>query len=494
VWTPIDAAADTFSLTTNTFTRTGVLNFNVGFQPLRILTYNYSVSRDLIDAHFITSNPLIAAQRQPTVVGGIDLGRMTAKSQNVAVQYTPPVLGFLRPRLQWTSGSTKSIDPNLTREDYTHVASDLKNNNSAGLSFTVPLGEFLEGKLAPSGGRRAPPPPRDPQDGRNPRYPRRGRGAEADTTEGDEGGTREQLYSFFTGVVRFRDIQLSSNFGKTSAYSRIYGEVPPAYELGFTRDIGLDQTVFPVEGAPFNQTVGSSNQYRGNTTVNLLRSIGVDFAYQKRNDKTDSNGIDRVSSETTWPDLRITWGDLSSRMPLIRNLFQDFRIVNTSYRLVSRTAGSEVNPQETVGKQVNWQPLLSVQGTFHNGWRVDLNVNLTKQQTETNRTGGAKTRSETTTSNYNVGAAKSFSRGQGSRDIDFKVNLIWTQNNRVNASSLGLSQEDKREDIRVNTSASTRFTRAMSGTFGLEVGQERRPVVNWTRRSIRLYFSTGFTF
>jgi hypothetical protein len=34
----------------------------------------------------------------------------------------------------------------------------------------------------------------------------------------------------------------------------------------------------------------------------------------------------------------------------------------------------------------------------------------------------------------------------------------------------------------------------LSGTLGLELGQERRPTTDWTRRSIRLFFSTGFNF
>jgi hypothetical protein len=80
------------------------------------------------------------------------------------------------------------------------------------------------------------------------------------------------------------------------------------------------------------------------------------------------------------------------------------------------------------------------------------------------------------------------------RDLDLKIDLTYSRTSTVTQSSQRLPQEDGRDNMRLNTSASLRFTRTMSGTFGLELGQERQPTRDFSRRSVRVYFSTGFSF
>ena len=63
-------------------------------------------------------------------------------------------------------------------------------------------------------------------------------------------------------------------------------------------------------------------------------------------------------------------------------------------------------------------------------------------------------------------------------------------------SSAGFAppQITENDDLRFNTTARLRFTRTMSGTFGLNYRQQRNISADWTRHSLGLSFTTGFNF
>jgi hypothetical protein len=460
------------------------MNLSSSFQPLKGLTYSWGSNRDLIDEHF--NNPVVREARPPDTFLGINVGREVSQSHTIGFNYTPPYLGrTIRPRFVWASGSSKNSSPSLTIEDYSDAVFDITNNNSANLSITVPLGRWTESIFgAPE---RLPP------------RPAGGRTA-ADTTQAggrDSGGTGDDFRTLFTRLLRFRNIQASGTLSRRSAHSRINGSPPVEYILGLTRDIGLGTDVFTVEGAPFNRSIGNTVSFRGSGGITVLRQIGLDFNYSKRRDKARTNNLlGNVKDNTTWPEINFDWGSIQKRLPLLNKLFTDFRIVNTAFSRSTTTTGTEEQPKETITVGTAWQPLLSISGTLA-GWRTSLNANRSSSETTSQRIGSASTTSQRSTVGYQLSLAKKFVRavgGQG-RDIDFKMGLTYTKNSSSNQSSFSTRiQEDKRDQLRLNTSVGIRLTRAMSGTFGFEIGQERRLTTNWTRRTVRLFFSTGFSF
>jgi motility/secretion related protein SprA len=466
-------------------TRTGNLTLSTTVQPISGLTYNYASNRDLIDDHFDIA--AVQRDRPPDIVAGVNLGRPVQVTHGVTFGYTPPLLGrVLSPRFTWSGSSAQSLDPNLTLEDYEHAVFGINNVDNASLSFSIPLGRFMDKVV------RKPP----PAGGTRPARPKRGAGADSTGAAKPQGGTG--VRDFFTKIVRLKDIQTTSSLGHRSSYSGVYGDPSLEYRLGLTRDIGLNQDVFKEANASYNNTIGRNTSIRGTTSVTLLGQVDVDMSFQKTNNQTETNqqpGL--VRDETTWPDLRFNWGDLQKKIPILRRLFSDFRVVSTSFDRTTQVQGTLTNPDETTTTTNRWSPLVSVQGTLPGNWKTQLNANLSSSETLNNSLGSASTSTTRNQNSYQLSLNKRFQGGQGSgaKDVDVKVDLTYSKNTSENrSSSSDRVQEDAADQFRLNSTATLRLTRALSGTFGLELGQERRPTSDWTRRTVQVSFTTGFNF
>ena len=473
-------------------TRTENLTLSTSIQPISGLTYNFATDRDLIDGHFGTSDTSLVQpgepgsslwwlqERPPGNVLGIDIGRAVTVNHNLGFVYSPPLLGRLfSPRFTWTGSSNQSLQPSLTLEDYENAVYDIGNNDNTTVSLTIPLGQLTE-KFA-----RKPPP------GKATRPNRPKRGANADTTQAKqkESGDSGQ---FFTKVLRFRDIQTTGSLGHRSSYRNLYGEPSIQYRLGITRDVGPD--VATESNAAQNVSFGRTWSGRGTTSLRLLNQVDVDVSLNKRYDRTNMNGrAGLVKNETTWPDLRFDWGELQKKLPIVKRL-SDFRIVNTSFNRTTQITGTTDNPNETKTVSNRWSPLISVQGTLPGGWKTQLNANVSSTQTVSQR-GGASTTTDRSQNQYTFSLNKKFESGRGTsaRDVDVKVDVTYS-NNSTETRGARTVQEDKQNQVRLNSTATLRLTRALSGTFGFEVGQESRPTSDWTRRSVRVSFTTGFNF
>lgn len=478
VWTPNPQNPLELIRTNSTVTRTGVLNLTSTAQPIRGVTYSWRSSRDLIDEHFGPDTSIVRLRRPADRFLGVNLGREVSQSHGITFGYTPPYLGrTLKPRFNWTSGSSKNMAPSLTLEDYKDVVFDISNNNNATLAMSFPVGKIV-GALTGSG------------DG-NRRTP-----AAADTSRESSGGG--DLRQLFTKIIRPKDIQTSASLGRRSAYSRINGSPPVAYVLGLSRDIGLGTDVSTVENANFNNSTGQTVTFRGNTSFTVLGGIGVDLEYQKRKDRNRTNDLAaNLKDDTTWPEIRFNWGDIHKHLPLLPKLFSDFRIVNTTFSRVTNVSGTETEPRQNTQVTSRWNPLLSVQGTLLGGWRTIINANRSSTHGEGRSLGSASTTTDQSSTSYQLSLARKFHReGSGvGRDVDFKTDVTYSTTSSVSRSSYTTrTTENKEQNIRINTSAGIRLTRSMTGTFGLELSQNRRPVTDWTRRTVRVFFSTGFSF
>jgi hypothetical protein len=474
-------------LTTNTVTNLGNLTLGTSLQPISGLTYTYGSVRDLISGHYGPDSSVVRRDQPSLTLLGVDLGRQVLQTHSLAFSYTPPLLGrLLSPRFSWTGGSNQSLQPSLTLEDYDHAVFDINNTDNASLSLTLPLGRAMDkliGKPGPAGGGApARPPGNAPADSTRARKP-----------PGDPGARR-----LFTKVIRLRDIQTSGTLGHRSAFTGLYGTPDWEYRLGFTRDPGVGQVVYVEPNAAYNQNLGRSTSVTGSTQLTLLDQVGVDVSLRKRNDRTETNGrLGRVIDDLTWPDLRFDWGDLQQKVPLVRKVFADFRAVNTAYSRNTHTSGTTENPKEETTVTTTWRPLVSITGTLPGEWHTTLSADLSSSETSSERLGSAGTSSSHSTNSYRASFNKKFAgAGGGSgRQVDLKVDLSYSLSNSETRSTYSdRVQADQRNELRANTSAGLRLTKVLTGTFGLELGQERRPTTDWTRRSIRLYFSTGFNF
>jgi motility/secretion related protein SprA len=470
---------------TNSITKTEILTVATTVQPITGLTYSFTQDRDLIGEHFPDSTH--AGDRPPLIIKGVDLGRATGVTHNMVFNYTPPLLSrILSPRFTWTSGSNQNMAPNLTLEDYDHPVFDIANSNNTTVSLVLPLGRLTDSAVRRPTGRVIKP-------------NRPGRGEKADTTEvSTKSGQDVSVRQFFTKVLRLRDIQTTGSYGNRSAYSRMWGDPPISYRLGFERDINEGIDVNREANAAVNTSKGRTWSVRGTTSVTLLGQVDVDMSFQKRHDYSDMNhgltGI--VKDDTTWPDLRFDWGDLQKKIPIIRS-FSDFRIVNTSFSRETDVVGPLENPGETKTTTKRWSPLISITGTLPGDWKTTMNANISKGQTRSDRSGVITTQNRSQ-NQYQLSFNKRFigKGGNSKKDVDVKVDMSYSSNSSVMESNVsrGGLQADKTDQLRMTSSATVRLTTALSGTFGLELGQERRPTSDWTRRSVRVSFTTGFNF
>ena len=496
------------SLANQSKSRTGILTLSTGFQPLGgLLGWSWNSTRDLIDDHFGPDSSIVRLQRPQGSFFGLNTGRETHQSQSTNFNYTPPLMGALRPRFAWSSNYNRNSDPNLTRADFDSTVIELSNGNNANLVLTLPLGHAVKKLLGSSSETQTlPRPPAASQNrqGRGAPPPPGGVTAPADTAHGGEPekpkgpGTGDRLRSLFTRYIVLSDIQTSATFGRRSSYTGIHGDAPLAYRLGLTRDVGLGSSVQPVGRAPFNQTFGETQTYRGNGNVKLLSKVTLDFSFQKQKDMNrTNNGVGRVEDNTTWPEIRFNWGDIHKRLPLIRTIFTDFRTVSTTFSRQTRKSGTDLNPNESISITRNWRPLVSIQGTLKGNWRTSFAANRSSTTTESQREGSAGLTSDQTTVSYNLTLGKRFTRGgPGSgKDIDLTVDGTYSKQSNATRSTSGISPNDRSTDnlqLRLNTSL--KFTRTMSGTFGLNFAQNRDLTKHWTQRSLGISFTTGFNF
>lgn len=482
-WTP--DTDNTLHLTRNTITKTAIMGLSASVQPIQSLTYNYSSTRDLIDEHFGPDSSVVRRDRPVGKFLGLNVGRETRQTHSLAFGYTPPFLGrSLQPRFTWNGQSTLNKSPSNTRENYTRAAYSVDNSNTSNLSLSLPLDSWMDSLL---GVRRAGARVRRSNE---PRRPVVAGQAAADTSKGGGKDTSlgSQLRQFFTNIVRLKPIQGSGQLTRASSYSNFSGNPPITYLLGLSRDIGLGASVEPVPNAQFVPYDSRTVTLRGNTSLVLLKEVTLDLNYQ-RHDGTSQKGSAPKSLDTqvTWPDIRFNWGDIQEKIPIINKVFKGFKVVNTQYKRETVERGQGNNPHQTKTVTTSWQPLVSLQGTLA-GWRTNLSANRSTSEDRSNREGAAATIGRHSNTSFSAGVARKLRR------LDVKVDLSYTASNtEVRSSSIRL-QGDSRQTVRLNTSAGVRLSSKMTGTFGLELGQERRPQTDYTRRNVRVYFSTGFSF
>ncbi len=493
----------------STSTKTGMLNLNANFQPLRVLNYTYAEQRDLIDAHFGADTSVVRTQTQEGALLGIPTGRRVNQSHSLNFNYTPPFAGAVRPRFTWTSGSTINSNPANTSARAESTIVRVNNNNTANFSLNIPLGRALSSFFRPGDNanqNQARPQPANPGtiDPNRPRARQPGRGAAAaDSTREEEekekkgGSIKDQLRPFFTNIVRFADIQGSYQVRKSNTVGGIHGTVPLAYKLGLSQDFGLGSTAFPVFSAgSFNQSFSDGKTYRGTSSLTLLREVKLDMTYQRITSSTE-NGLGataRLTKDTTWPEIRFNWGTLHEKIPFLGNLFRDFRPTATSYRKQTTVTGTSDKPDESTSTATSWQPLISIQGTLKWGWSTTLSTDRTSVESVSARIGSQEVRTVTKTANYRVGLKRTFTRQTGGRRRDINLDIDFTYNTNTRRTEAAFVQEDQNTNLTLSTAATLPFTRTISGTFRLNFAQARQPNRGFTRSSLGLQFQTGFRF
>ncbi len=494
-----------------TSTRTGLMQLTSNIQPIRLLTYTWTSSRDLINDHFQHDSELVRLQRRPTTVFGIDLGRETRQTNTLNFNYTPPFVQAFRPRLNWTGSYSRNSDPNLTRADYDSTVVDVSNTSTANLSLTVPLRDWarkLAGSPAPSAGGDAARQRQEERETERRQGPGRP-GVPADSTrtsaagppkDKPEPGARAQIRTLFTRLISLNDVQASATFGTRSAVSGVHGTPPLGYRFGLSRDAGLGQDLFKVSKAPLNDNRGETQTYRGNTSLGIGKQLSMDFTFQKRLDRSQTNsGLGRIQEETTWPDVRFNWNDIQKKLPLVNKVFTDFKTASTNYSRTTTKAGNDSNPKESVTTTINWRPLVSLNGTIRGNWRTSMSLDKSSGQTVNRQDGGSAFTTDRSSLTYRLTLQKRFlrkSKGGQARDIDLNIDANYTRQDQVTRMSSGLtpSQPQKTDNLQLRMGGTFRMTSTITGTLGVNLGQQRNLVANYTRRSIGLSFTSGFSF
>jgi hypothetical protein len=512
-------------------TRSGSLSLATSLAPIHNLTYNFNSKRDLIDDNF--RNPVVARERPPRKLFGIDVGREVTQSQGVSGNYSAGFAGDIRPRVTLSTQYAQSYAPGQTREDYSSTARAVNNSNNLSLSFNLPVGKFINNVLLP------PTPQSDADQGNLELIEERKRknreqeerlaalrarntgAAPADSAAGDTADAPEEepekesekpgksttvrMREFFRNVLSFGNVQTTGALSRRSSYTGIDSEPDLLYRFGLTQDVGLGSKVGRVYSQPntsseavsvTNESEGRTVTFRGNTSATLFKKITLDFNIEKQMDRSSTNNTASVQDDTTWPEVRINWGDIHQGLPLVNSLFTDFRAVSSSYSKSTSKRGTPENPAESVTTNSTWRPLVRIEGTLRGEWRTRFNLDRQSGSTVTQRTGSPRSINERSSIGISTSFSKTFRREQsGGKNIDYTLDVSYSRSDQeTRREGSAVVQPRRNDDFTLRNSATIRFSRTISGTLGLILGQRRDLQAGITTRSIGVTFNTGFTF
>ncbi|NNF05291.1 MAG: hypothetical protein HKN21_00890, partial [Candidatus Eisenbacteria bacterium] len=168
------------------------------------------------------------------------------------------------------------------------------------------------------------------------------------------------------------------------------------------------------------------------------------------------------------------------------------------FRKETRKQGTAANPDERITVTTSWNPLIRVEGTIADKWKMSFNLTRTGSESTVQTQTGSSINSRGSTSIATTVRRTFERRGKqgANKNIDFSSEIRYTRSGDENRSLSigGRSTENKDDSFDVRNTATLRFTRTVSGTFGLNLGQQRDITAQRTTRSIGVSFQTGFNF
>jgi hypothetical protein len=531
-------------------TRTGSLTLGTGLRPIKPVNYTFSQSRDLM--------------RGQEALTGLNIGSEAARDEVLSATYAFRLLkGWIEPRLSWKGSFKGQFDQQqgtqLDRSD------NLNNDRSGSVSGDLPVNRLFEwlGGLAssvhgsggqppetkepeakpaeqgPAGqggggeerGHKEPrrPPPRVQPEGKESEAPPPDEEAASPEREGgrDEEerpeelpGTRDQgaragrqgraqgrtgsaagRADPFGGVLGITRMTGSFNTSKRSTYRKTMGEPSIAYQLGLSRDPGVDM----LPEAQVNLQDGSG--YQVDADLRMLRRITMAAKLAHSETEQWVMGKTTGSAKTDWPDLDLRWGELSQWV----NYHGWFRSVkaNTRYTRSENQTLQEGNLSRR-DVQGRWGPFLDLTVTHANGMVFTLRMDHNKLLEETHDpiTRSLQRTNEGLETKVNLSTKRTFNlirtitmplTGTQERittrlDVGLQVTYETRKRTQTDVGSRPNVTVDKRLfDFAVN--GSYQFTKTVTGKVVINFGEDAdKENTTQTRRYVEVQLTAGFSF
>lgn len=431
-------------------------------QPIRSVTYDLTSGRNLeLD--------------DEATLFGFGLGSETNRRQGVAANYDVPLLReTLGPRINWTSGSNLDfLIVGGARENEPERTNNFTNQNSTSISGRLDprkLKDLFTG-LPLVGG--AP----------------------------DSAGIARSRRPGGNSPISIDPLSLSYSFGKSSTLSRRVGSPTLLYQLGIDTAPGDEVTSLP-------SSSGTNNEQQSWTVdTNLKLPLGTTIRTAFRTSTTDGSrdGLSSRSSDRTWPDLDIGWGQLHSKLGLEKLLKLKSFSAKTSYKKTRREtqAGGDATKDITVERSLS--PLLDVRATLENGIQATLtsssirsqrdrvDFNLSRNVTLTNR--ASLQLKKTLNLRRRVSIPGSSQTRMVTTRMDVSVGLDWSKSTQESIIAGQSNVQSGSSRWNVNTSTNYNFTDRISGTgrIGFEQASDIKNRAN-NQRAVDVQVSATFTF
>jgi len=459
-----------FELRTKTDLESSFMNISTVYSPLQFgqqqpLSYSYTSQRDLNlwDQRFF----------------GLRFGKETRRQERLSANGSFDALdGWIAPSVNWEGGFSGDHPLSLRRPGDAPGRDmwDLENSSRTTFNMRFPTSRLLP----PPPARGAQPPP-----------------SPDDTTGARPAGPSINPLQQLARIVRFNDVSGTMTFGKTSDFSRVYGEPSLAYRLGLTRDRG-DRSV----ASQHVEIFGDSKSLSAQGSLTLLNSVSVDGRYDRSNVKSRRDNTMTTTYQRKWPDLKFDWGTLVSRIKL-GGLVKSMS-ASTRYQRTLDRSGQPNSIRTT--EQGNWNPLVQWNATWRNGLATTMSLNTQSSRTETesglNKSLQDYSRQTLSLSmRQNINATKGISLPFGKKqlrmksNIDLTLKIDYARSNRE-ARDVGGSVRttEDRSDATIALNAGYNFSKSVSGNAGVNFGQISDKIRGQTTRSVGLIVSAGFNF
>ncbi|MBK8231468.1 MAG: hypothetical protein IPK72_12970 [Candidatus Eisenbacteria bacterium] len=451
-----------FRLAPTSNRNSAALNLGAGMRPLQFLNYRISSNRDLQ-----------LREGAPRLLG-LNLGRETARQQDLSTNYDIPILKTsVAPKVTWSGRS--GIDflqyTNL-QQDRQERTNSFRSGNSTSFSARLALGELA--KL--------------------------GRGGKGEKSGNSSAGSGPRGF-------KLEPMQLQYSLTHDNSRSSQRGTPSMLYQLGLsdnpggdTRPVGLAQST-ESEGKTFTLT----------TSLRMPQNVSVGTSANRTESNQRQNAQQPTTRVTTkWPDLNVNWGTAPKALVKVLGLESRVKSIQatTNFSRELQTTASQGRTRDTEQRSTAFSPLLNLNLTLNNEMTASLSSDsrVTRTQSYNPPPGNLNesisrkvllTVKKTIRLTKTVVVPVTNQKKVVQTRLDLSGAIDWSQN-KSTTSRFGAGQDvigDDRSSLKVTTDANYQFTDNINGKASLSVGQntDNKNEGN-TTRLVSISVSAAFTF
>jgi len=440
---------------TNIAARSAAITFGADTRPIDMLHHHFDAVRSLT-----LPNDLVER------IGFINLGRVTQWRQSFDSRYAVTRGPWLSPSFSWNSNYNQDNRPDLSPD-----LSIRSITNGQGITGTWALPFDRLGRVASS---------------------------VPDTLHH---GPR---LSFGSLLSRLGSFSADASINQSSAFSRLTGTPSIPYLVGITSNPGFGPTGQGVQSTLGNSSSQAVNwRTAGRTRLALGGDVYVAVRAEYANSKSIVNDVNTRSIATKFPDFDFDYGRIAQLTHLTS--FLENPTLRTSYSRSVQTDFRDSGDSPT-GRSTSsqWQPLLSVSGTFKNQTRAELRIERRVSQRENFQLVNSITTSRNTDVNLNL--SRSYSKGQKvtmlGRESTIRSNVTLSLAMVYSKESGETKQEGfnkvqlpiNRDRLSVTGNGSYGFSNNVTGNLTLGYGLNRDIERAITSSNIRVEVRASFSF